>query len=54
MWTLAATLLLLGVAIGALPQWGHMQKHDLGWFPSAMALVLLIVMAILLLAGVIR
>lgn len=51
MWPVLLALLLVFVAIGVLPKWGYMQPYALGYFPTAAALGLVIVLVILMLAG---
>jgi hypothetical protein len=50
-WVLIATLVLVAVAIGTLPNWAHMQRWDVGYFPSGAAGALVLVLVILALAG---
>jgi hypothetical protein len=50
-WVLIVTIVLVAWMIGALPNWAHMTRWDLGYFPSGVALALLLVLLILALAG---
>ena len=51
MWPILLALLLVFVAIVLLPRFGHMQPYALGYFPTGAALLLVIVLVILMLAG---
>ena len=51
MWATLLIILLAFVAIGLLPNWAHMRRFDLAWFPSGAALALAVVLAVLMLAG---
>ena len=44
-------ILLVFVAIGLLPNWAHMRRFELAWFPSGAALALAAVLVVLMLAG---
>jgi hypothetical protein len=48
---IVATLILIGVLIAGLPHWPYIKPANLGYFPSGVALALLIVLLILFLAG---
>lgn len=51
MWTVLIVLLLIVLLAGGLPAWPHMQRLDLGYFPSGIVGLLLLVLVILLLTG---
>ena len=48
--TLLAVVLILAIVFG-LPNWPHAQDWGLGYFPSGIGLVLLIILVIVLLNG---
>ena len=48
---IVATLILVGVLIAGLPHWPYLRAADLGYFPSGIALGLLLVLLILVVAG---
>ncbi len=50
LYTILIVVLVL-LLIGGLPHWGPSQRWDLGYFPSGIVGLLLIVLLILLLAG---
>lgn len=53
MWPFAAAVVFVALMVGGLPHWSWMAKLDLGFFPPAMMLALLIALAIMLLSGVV-
>lgn len=50
MGTILLVILIL-LLIGGLPAWPHMQRWELGYFPSGIFGLLVVVLLILLLAG---
>jgi hypothetical protein len=50
-WVLILTILLVVLLIGGLPHWGYASRFELGYFPSGLAGLLLIVVLILALTG---
>lgn len=44
-------IVLILLLLGALPSWPHMSRFELGYQPSGMIFLLLVVVAILLLTG---
>jgi hypothetical protein len=44
-------IVLILFLVGGLPHWGHMQRWDLGYFPSGIVGLILIVLLILVLMG---
>ena len=49
MWPVLLALLLVLVAIAALPNFAHMRRFELGYFPTGAILLLMIVLVILML-----
>jgi Protein of unknown function (DUF3309) len=42
-------IVLLVLALGGVPTWGY--PHGYGWYPSGLAMILLVVLVILLVMG---
>lgn len=50
MYTLLVIILIL-LLVGGLPHWGPSQRYELGYFPSSILGLVLVVVVILLLMG---
>lgn len=51
MWPVLLAILLALVAVAVLPNFAHMRKFDLGYFPTGAILLLMTVLVILMLFG---
>jgi low affinity Fe/Cu permease len=48
---LILVVVLVLLCIGGLPHWGYSQQWNLGYFPSGIGLVLLIILIVVLMNG---